>query len=57
MTTDEQIDRLRAENAELREDAERYRWLKGPETGFDDWLRVYKASATEIDKAIDKERG
>lgn len=49
----ELIQKLDAENAELRKDAERYRWLrKNPEyIGFD-----YDMLDTQVDEAIDRAR-
>ena len=46
------IERLRAENARLREDAARYRWLRDRE--IPEWLDLWHQNPDRIDAAIDE---
>ena len=50
----DEIDRLTADNKALREDAERYRWLKDNhlQTGIDSWIRTGNDLEEAIDAAI-----
>jgi len=47
-----EIERLRTENARLREDAERYRWLRDRE--IPEWLDLWHQNPDRIDAAIDE---
>jgi len=46
-----EIERLRTENARLREDAARYRWLRDRE--IPEWLDLWHQNPDRIDAAID----
>ena len=46
-----QLVELQEENARLREDAERYRWLRDVE--LQDWIDLYHQNPERIDAAID----
>ena len=50
----DELDRLSAEVAELRRDAERYRWLKDNhlQTGADSWIRTGEDLEEAIDAAL-----
>jgi len=46
-----------ADNAALREDAERYRWLRSPQSGQAGWWHIkYNVDPVKIDAAIDAAR-
>ena len=46
-----------AEVAALREDAERYRWLRSPQSGQAGWWHIkYNVDPVKIDAAIDAAR-
>jgi hypothetical protein len=47
----DEIERLRTENARLREDAARYRWLRDRE--IPEWLDLWHQNPDRIDAAID----
>jgi len=50
-------DLLSAEVAALREDAERYRWLRSPQSGQAGWWHIkYNVDPVKIDAAIDAAR-
>lgn len=49
-----QLVELQEENARLREDAERYRWLRDVE--LQDWIDLYHQKPANIDAAIDAAR-
>lgn len=49
-----QLVELQEENARLREDAERYRWLRDVE--LQDWIDLYHQNPANIDAAIDAAR-
>ena len=50
-------DALAADNAALREDAERYRWLRSPQSGQAGWWHIkYNVDPVKIDAAIDAAR-
>ena len=61
--TGDEIDRLRAELAKFKEDAERYRWLRYPRMGWDivrktdgELLCAEYLDGIELDAAIDAAR-
>ena len=49
------IERLQTENERLREDADRYRWLRDRE--IPEWLDLWHQNPDRIDAAIDQARG